>query len=316
MKTNEWAADIYYRLVKIRLTEQAIADNYQQQEMRCPVHLSIGQEAVAVGVCVALKDDDIIFSTHRCHSHYLGKRGDLDKMIAELYGKQTGCSGGLGGSMHLLDESVGMMGSSAIVGGSIPLGVGAALSIKMSGESDQVAIPFFGDGATEEGVFHESLSFASLHKLPVIFIAENNFVATSSPLDARRPMDNIFRHGEVFGIPSCAVDGNNVVEVYEASRKAVEIARNGGGPSLIEARTYRLMGHVGPSEDKCSGSRTEREWDQWRKKCPIKNFEAYCDDQQLLSEIERIKTTKDIEDEIKRAFEFAKNSKPAVNGSI
>jgi TPP-dependent pyruvate/acetoin dehydrogenase alpha subunit len=311
MKTKEWASDIYYRLVKIRLAEEAIAENYKQQEMRCPVHLSIGQEAVAVGVCAALKDDDIIFSTHRCHSHYLGKGGSLERMIAELHGKQTGCSGGLGGSMHLVDESVGMMGSSAIVGGSIPLGVGAALSIKMSGESDQVAIPFFGDGATEEGVFHESLSFASLHKLPVVFIAENNFVATSSPLVARRPKDNIFRHGEVFGIPGHAVNGNNVVEVYETARKAVEIARKGEGPSLIEARTYRMMGHVGPNEDKCSGLRTEQEWDHWRKKCPIKNFEAYCDDQQLLSEKERSDITKGIEDEVRQAFEFAKTSKPA-----
>ena len=147
MSSSKWASDVYYRLLKIRLTEEAIADEYKQQEMRCPVHLSIGQEAVAVGICAALRDDDIIFSTHRCHSHYLGKGGNLDRMIAELYGRRTGCAGGLGGSMHLVDESVGMMGSSAIVGGSIPLGVGAALSIKMSGKSDQVAIPFFGDGA-------------------------------------------------------------------------------------------------------------------------------------------------------------------------
>jgi acetoin:2,6-dichlorophenolindophenol oxidoreductase subunit alpha len=311
MKTKEWVADIYYRLVKIRLAEEAVAENYKRQEMRCPVHLSIGQEAVAVGVCAALRDDDIIFSTHRCHSHYLGKGGSLDRMIAELHGKQTGCSGGLGGSMHLVDEGVGMMGSSAIVGGSIPLGVGAALSIKISGETDRVAVPFFGDGATEEGVFHESLSFASLHKLPVIFIAENNFVATASPLVARRPMDNIFQHGGVFGIPGHAVNGNDVVEVYDVAQKAIAIARKGEGPSLIEARTYRLMGHVGPAEDKCTGLRTEREWNHWRKQCPIKNFEAYCDDRQLLSKKERGKITKGIEDEIEQAFRFAKTSQPA-----
>lgn len=311
MKTKKWASDIYYRLLKIRLTEEAIADEYKQQEMRCPVHLSIGQEAVAVGVCAALRDDDIIFSTHRCHSHYLGKGGGLNEMIAELYGKKTGCSAGLGGSMHLVDERVGMMGASAIVGGSIPLGVGAALSIKMSGPSDRVAVPFFGDGATEEGVFHESLSFAALHKLPVIFIAENNFVATASPLSARRPKDNIFQHGDVFGIPGHAVNGNNVVEVYETVEKAVDRARKGEGPSLIEARTYRLMGHVGPNEDKCSGLRTEQEWDNWRKKCPIKAFETFCDDQQILSERERHNITEDIKDEIKQAFEFAKASELA-----
>ncbi len=311
MNNKEWATDIYHRLIKIRLTEEAIADEYKQQEMRCPVHLSIGQEAVAVGVCAALRDDDIIFSTHRCHSHYLGKGGNLDRMIAELYGKKSGCAAGLGGSMHLVDESVGMMGSSAIVGGSIPLGVGAALSIKMSGQSDQVAVPFFGDGATEEGVFHESLSFAALHKLPVIFIAENNFVATSSPITARRPKDNIFQHGEVFGIPGHAINGNDVVEVYKTTQQAVERARKGEGPSLIEARTYRVMGHVGPNEDKSSGLRTEQEWDKWREKCPIKAFERYCDEQQILSKSERREITQGIENEIRQAFEFAKASELA-----
>jgi pyruvate dehydrogenase E1 component alpha subunit len=306
MTTKKWASDIYHRLIKIRLTEEAIADEYKQQEMRCPVHLSIGQEAVAVGVCAVLEDDDIIFSTHRCHSHYLGKGGNLSSMIAELYGKKSGCSGGLGGSMHLVDESVGMMGSSAIVGGSIPLAVGAALSMKMSDQEGRVAIPFFGDGATEEGVFHESLSFAALHKLPVIFIAENNFVATASPLTARRPKDNIFQHGEVFGIPNYCVDGNNVVEIYETTQKAVEQARIGEGPSLIEARTYRLMGHVGPTQDKCSGLRTEQEWEQWRKKCPIRNFEAYCDNRVLLSKDERKVIQEKIQSDINRAFEMAK----------
>tara|TARA_B100000686_G_C16799862_1_gene985157 strand:+ start:2923 stop:3867 length:945 start_codon:yes stop_codon:yes gene_type:complete len=311
MNDKEWASDIYHRLIKIRLTEEAIADKYGEQEMRCPVHLSIGQEAVAVGVCAALRDDDIIFSTHRCHSHYLGKKGGLNKMIAELYGKKTGCAGGLGGSMHLVDESVGMMGSSAIVGGSIPLGVGAALSIKMSGQSDQVTVPFFGDGATEEGVFHESLNFASLHKLPVIFIAENNFVATSSPINARRPKDNIFQHGEVFGIPGHTVNGNNVIEVFKTAQKAVERARKGEGPSLIEARTYRLMGHVGPSQDKSSGLRTEQEWDDWRQKCPIKNFEDDCDDQRLITKEERRIIREKVQSAIKEAFNIAKADKPA-----
>jgi acetoin:2,6-dichlorophenolindophenol oxidoreductase subunit alpha len=311
MKTKKWAADIYYRLLKIRLTEETVAEKYKQQEMRCPVHLSIGQEGVAVGVCAALRDNDIIFSTHRCHSHYLGKRGSLKSMIAELYGKRTGCSSGLGGSMHLVDESVGMMGSSAIVGGSIPLGVGVALSFKLSGLSNRVAVPFFGDGATEEGVFHESLSFAALHQLSVVFIAENNFVATASPSTARRPIDNISQQGEAFGIPGYCIDGNNVVQVYEAARESVERARDGNGPSLIEARTYRLMSHVGPNEDKCSGARTEQEWDRWREKCPIKKFESYCDDQQLLSQNERNEIIQEIKGEVERAFEFAKVSEPA-----
>jgi acetoin:2,6-dichlorophenolindophenol oxidoreductase subunit alpha len=311
MINKEWVADVYYRLIKIRLTEEAISENYAEQEMRCPVHLSIGQEAVAAGVCSSLNDDDIVFSTHRCHSHYLGKGGRLSRMIAELYGKKTGCAGGLGGSMHLLDEKVGMMGASAIIGGSIPLGVGAALSFKLSGSSDRVSVPFFGDAATEQGVFYESLNFAALHKLPVIFIAENNFIATASPLAARRLKDNIFQHGETFGIPAYSVNGNNVVEVYEAAKESVDRARDGKGPSLIEARTYRLMRHVGPEVDKDSDLRTEQEWNHWREQCPIRNFEAYCDEQQLLSEKERDKITRGIESEVRKSFEFAKASEPA-----
>ncbi len=310
MNLAKSASKIHENLILVRLTEEAIVAEYGNQEMKCPVHLSIGQEAVAVGVCEALEHTDVAFSTHRCHSHYLAKGGDLNAMIAELYGKKTGCAGGLGGSMHLIDERVGMMGASAIVGGSIPLAVGAALSFKMD-KAPHVAVTFFGDGASEEGVFHESLSFAALHKLPVLFICENNFAATASPLDARRPIDNIFEHGKVFGIPGVRVDGNQLPEVYQAAQKAVERARGGNGPSLIEARTYRWMKHVGPEEDKTSGNRTPEEWEQWKQKCPVKQFEALALKEGWLRQDEMEQTRNKIQAKLEAAFQFAKSGEPA-----
>ena len=308
----KFARGIYYRLVKIRLVEEAIAKEYANQEMRCPVHLSIGQEAVAVGVLSNFNDQDVIFSTHRCHSHYLGKGGDLNAMIAELYGKQNGCANGLGGSMHLFDKKVSMLGASAIVGGSIPLAVGAALSFKLS-NAPYIAAPFFGDGATEEGVFHECLNFAALKNLPVIFVCENNFASISSTLEARRPLDNIFKHGELYGIPGYSVDGNDVIKVHEVAKRAVQQAKRNGGPSLIEARTYRMMEHCGPKEDKSSGIRTPEVWQNWKTNCPIRRFEKYCQEHKLLDlkEQESIKTG--VFEEIKAAFEFAKSGEEAVN---
>jgi TPP-dependent pyruvate/acetoin dehydrogenase alpha subunit len=310
MNLAKSAATLYQNLIRVRLTEEAIVAEYGNQEMKCPVHLSIGQEAAAVGVCVALKDSDVAFSTHRCHSHYLAKGGDLNAMIAELYGKKTGCAAGLGGSMHLVDERVGMMGASAIVGGSIPLAVGAALKFKLD-RLPHVAVAFFGDGASEEGVFHESMNFAALHKLPVLFVCENNFAATASPLDARRSVDNIFEHGNMFGVPGTRVDGNNLPEVYQAALEAVDRARAGNGPSLIEARTYRLMKHVGPQEDKTSGSRTPEEWEQWKQKCPVKQFEVLVLKNHWLKqdEMEQIQTK--IRRDLKAAFQFARESEPA-----
>lgn len=310
MIRKEQARGLYENLVRIRMTEEAIAEEYARQEMRCPVHLSIGQEAAAVGVSAALKDTDVVFSTHRCHSHYLGKGGNLNAMIAELYGKKTGCAGGLGGSMHLIDQSVGMLGASAIVGGSIPLAVGAALSFKMDG-APHVAVAYFGDGACEEGVFHESLNFAALHKLPVIFACENNFTATASPLSARRPIDNIHEHGRVFGIPGIRVDGNDVGEVYNAAYRAVARAREGLGPTLIEARTFRMMRHVGPQVDKTTGVRTPEMWEEWQKKCPVRRFEDTCLQNGWLSQEEMASIRKGIEEAIQAAFEFAKSSEDA-----
>ncbi|MDP2932326.1 MAG: thiamine pyrophosphate-dependent dehydrogenase E1 component subunit alpha, partial [Chloroflexota bacterium] len=227
--------EMYEMMLRIRRVEDKIVEVYPEQEMRCPTHLSIGQEAAAVGVCAALRRDDCVFSTHRCHAHYLAKGGDIRRLFAELYGKKTGCTGGKGGSMHFADESVGMMGTSAIVGASIPLAVGAALAFSMKG-NDRVAVAFFGDAGVEQGVFHESLNFAALRRLPVLFACENNQYATQTHIAKRQALDNIYQRGEIYGIPGERVDGNDVLAVYQAAQRAVERGRRGEGPTLLECR--------------------------------------------------------------------------------
>src|SRR3989338_9607744 len=182
---------LYRKLLLIRQTEEKIAEKYQEREMRCPVHLSIGQEAVAVGVCDNLKKEDIVYSNHRCHAHYLAKGGNLNRMIAEIYGKETGCAKGRGGSMHLIDLAAGFGGATPIVGNSVPIAVGAAFSNKLKGDKN-IAVVFLGDGSTEEGVFHESLNFAILKKLPVLFVCENNLFSVYTNLSERQPKRQIY----------------------------------------------------------------------------------------------------------------------------
>lgn len=270
------------QMLLIRGVEEGIVHQYRDQDeiigrkqepehaIRCPTHLSIGQEAPAVGVCAALEVTDVIYSTHRCHAHYLAKGGDLHRMVAELFGKVTGCAKGKGGSMHLVDTSVGMLGSSAIVGGSIPLAVGSALAAQMRGEQT-VAVCFFGDGAVEEGIFHESLHFAALRKLPVIFACENNVYATLSHIDARQNTP-IYERAASYGAVGERVDGNDVEAVVLASRRAVERARAGQGPTLFEFPTYRWLGHVGPTADTGSARRSQSELELWKTRCPIERL--------------------------------------------
>ena len=293
--------EIYEMMLRIRRFEEKIGDVYPEQEMRCPTHLSIGQEAAAVGVCAPLRPDDYVFSTHRCHAHYLAKGGDARRMIAELYGKKTGCTGGKGGSMHLIDEAVGMMGTSAVVGSSIPLAVGAALAFSMQG-SDRVAVAFFGDAGVEQGVFHESLNFAALKRLPVLFVCENNFYATQSPITNRQPLDTIFEHGEVYGIPGERVDGNDVLASYLAADKAIKRCRQGGGPTLLEYRTYRWREHVGPNFDYDMGYRTREEVETWMAKCPIESWKGQLLRAKVASEDDLEKICSRIDQEIEAVF--------------
>jgi len=296
---------MYEMMLRIRRLEEEIAEAYREQEMRCPTHLSIGQEAAAVGICAALKLDDVIFSTHRCHAHYLAKGGDPRRMLAELYGRKTGCAGGKGGSMHLIDESVGMMGTSSIVGASVPLAAGAAFAFSMQ-ESAQVAVAFLGDAGVEQGVFHESLNFAALKRLPLIFVCENNFYATQSPLTNRQPTDNIYKLGEVYGIPGMRLDGNDVLAVYNAAVKTIERCRRGEGPTLLELRTYRWREHVGPNYDWDMGYRTREEVEEWMKKDPVKTWEGRLLKAKITGEADLKRIGKRIEKEIKTAFALAK----------
>lgn len=296
---------LHREMLRIRLVEEAIADRYAEQEMRCPVHLSIGQEAVAVGVCQALRQTDRVFSTHRCHAHYLAKGGDLKAMLAEIYGKAAGCIGGRGGSMHLMDPAKGMISSVPIVASSIPLAAGAALSDQLDG-NDTVSVAFIGDASVEEGVFHETANFASLRKLPVLFVCENNLYSVYTPLRQRQPdrvlADVICAHR----VRAVTVDGNNVAAVRRATEEAVNYARAKDGPSFLVFDTYRWREHCGPSYDNNLGYRAEEEYEEWKVRCPIELHRRQLRSLHLLSDGEEQELIGELKREIDAAFEFAK----------
>lgn len=259
---------LYRTMLRIRLAEEAIADLVEGQRVHTPCHLYIGQEAIAAGVCAALETKDVVWGTHRSHGHYLAKGGDLRAMMAEIMGKATGCSHGRGGSMHLLAQDVGILGTVPIVAGTIPLAVGAGLAAKIK-KSGQVSVSFFGDGAMEEGHFHESMNMAAVYRLPVIFACENNFYSSHLPLLQRRVEDNLYKAGEFHGMPSERLDGNDAVAVFEATERAVQRARSGQGPTFLEFRTYRWRGHVGASWDEDVGVKRKDELGEWLAKDPI-----------------------------------------------
>lgn len=267
--TTELGRRLLRDMIRIRRAEETLADLYPAQEMRTPTHFSIGQEAVAVGVCATLHQADAIYSGHRCHAHYLAKGGNLDAMVAELYGKETGCARGRGGSVHLSDPAAGVLASSAILGQTMAVAVGTALAFAMDG-LPRVAVCFFGDGTVEEGIFHETLNFAVVKKVPVLFVCENNGYSTHTRLDVRQPAGvTIQARAAAYGMPSQAVDGNDVFAVYEAAAAAVARCRRGGGPAFLECATYRWREHVGPLWDYDKGYRTKAEVDTWIARCPI-----------------------------------------------
>lgn len=298
---------LYEIMLKIRLTELKIEELYPEDEMRTPIHLCIGQEAIAAGVCANLNKDDYVFSNHRGHGHYIAKGGDLKSMIAELYGKETGCSRGRGGSMHLVDTLVGFMGSSSIVGGNIPVATGAALGSLLRSDG-RVSVAFFGDAASEEGVMPESMNFAALKRLPVVYICENNFYSVCSHQSARQANCDISLRPKAFGISSYSVDGTDVAEVYSVSKKAIGAARSGKGPSFIECRAYRWRGHAGAGDPQKDAYRKEDEWKEWMAKDPVGDFESKLVRKGLITE-RRIKELADTAvKEISEAFAFAKRS--------
>jgi len=299
---------LLFEMLRVRLVEEQIAELYPEWEMRCPVHLCVGQEAVPVGVCAHLAREDYVLSGHRSHGHYLAKGGDLRGMMAEIYGKVTGCSQGKGGSMHLVDLSTGFLGATPIVGSTIPIAVGAALGCTMRGER-RVTVAFFGDAAPETGVFHESLNFAALKQLPVVFVCENNLYSTSSPLSVRQPAGRaIFWLAKGHGIESHQGDGNDILEVSELAGRAVRKAREGGGPSFLEFETYRWREHCGPNYDFDLGYRTEQEFLEWKPRCPIARLKQRLMEGGSLSEQELKEMADRVRAELDEAVAFAKKS--------
>lgn len=308
-KTSEkLAVELFQGMLRIRMIEEAIADRYSEQKMRCPVHLSIGQEAVAVGVCKAALHSDYLISNHRAHAHYLAKGGSVKRMMAEIYGKATGCSSGKGGSMHLIDLESNIIGTTPIVGGSLPVGVGVAFASALRKENRATLI-FFGEAATEEGVWAESINFASLRKLPILFICENNLYSVYSPLSVRQPPERSrLAIAQAHGMSTLKGYGNDPEEVYRISKQAMESIRRGSGPFLVEFDTYRYREHCGPNVDDAQGYRPKEEISYWHERCPILTYESRLREQNLLSSELLASLKKEIKKEIDEAFLFAEQS--------
>ena len=305
--TSEKKLELFYAMLRIRCVQERIESLYLQDEMKTPVHLYIGQEAIAVGFCSALNKDDYISSNHRSHGHYLAKGGDLKALIAELYCKTDGCSKGFGGSMHVVDVSVGQLGSSSIVGGGIPIGTGLGLALKMKA-TKRVSVVFFGDGAADEGVLYESLNFAMLKKLPVVYVLENNQWSVCSHVSSRKAGDNIFHQADPHLLLTRKIDGNHIQTIYETAHEAVDRARKGLGPSFIECETYRILGHAGCASQDPSGYRNPAEVEAWKGRCPVKTFQNLLEAEQVLTPEILDAMEKRIASEISDAFEFAQRS--------
>jgi pyruvate dehydrogenase E1 component alpha subunit len=295
---------MYERMLKIRHFEDRVKDLFAAGEMPGFVHLYLGQEAVAVGACAPLNQDDYITSTHRGHGHIIAKGGNVRLMMAELYGKATGYNKGKGGSMHIADPRLGILGANGIVGAGLPIATGAGLSAKLR-KSGQVAVCFFGDGASNEGTFHEAVNIASAFDLPVVYVCENNLYAVGTKQSDVRKVEDIADRGGGYAIPGLALDGNNVIAVYEACREAVDRARAGMGPTLIECKTYRWRTHF---EGEPDTYRPPEEVEAWIKREPIAPYRKSLIDQGVLTEAEAAGVEADVLTELDAAVEFARQS--------
>lgn len=303
--SKEQLLALYRNMLMIRRCEEQLVKMYAAGKIYGGVHTYIGEEAVATGVCAHLNTEDVVFSTHRSHGHALSKGVTPRELIAELLGRSTGCSHGRGGSMHLFKPESGMLGSSGIVGPSITLAAGAAYTFKLL-KQERISIAFFGDGAVNNGSFHEGLNLATTWNLPVIFVCENNLYATEIPFATVTKNPQVAERAQAYGLLGVAVDGNDVLAVNQAAGEAVQRARSGGGPTLLECRTYRTRAHAEGMRD--TGYRTQEEIAAWKARCPIKSFEA-----RLLAEAVVAQTELDqIEAEVKAVIEdataFALNS--------
>lgn len=297
--------DMYRKMVIIRVFEYKVKDLFWKGIIVGALHLSIGQEAVPVGVCTALRKGDYMVSNHRGHGHCIAMGVDIKRMMAELFGRKTGVCKGKGGSMHLADFSVGMLGASAVVGANMPLAVGAGLSIKLR-KTDQVAVTFFGDGASNQGTFHESINLAVIWRLPVLFVCENNQYAESTKVSDVMLVQNVADRAVAYGIPGVIVDGMDVMAVYEATEKAAERAREGKGPTLIECKTYRYMGHE--EGDPWTTYRSEEEVEKWKKRDSINRFKSYLIEKGILTEDKANEIEENVKKLVEEAVKFAEES--------
>ncbi len=302
--TREDKIDMLYKMMLIRGFEEKVEELFSLNLIHGSTHLYIGQEATAVGACKALNKDDYITSTHRGHGHCIAKGGDVKYMMAELLGRKTGYCKGKGGSMHIVDIDIGILGANGVVGGGIPIATGAGLSIKMRG-TKQVVICFFGDGAVNQGSFHESLNLASIWNLPVIYIIENNLYGMSMAVSKAVKIERLADRAKAYNIPGIVMDGNDVINVYDTVSEAVEKVRNGEGPILIESLTYRWRGH---SRSDARAYRTREEEAEWREKCPIKRFKERLIAEGLLTEEGFRELQMKVDEDLNSAVEFAKAS--------
>jgi pyruvate dehydrogenase E1 component alpha subunit len=298
------AEQIYRTMVKIRRFEEKVIQLYADGEIPGFMHIYVGEEAVAAGVCAALEKHDYITSTHRGHGHCIAKGGRLDLMMAELFGRSTGYCKGKGGSMHIADLDIGILGANGIVGGGLPIAVGTAAGIKYKGDN-RVCVCFFGDGATNIGSFHEACNLASTWGLPVIFVCENNQFAQTTPQSEHQKIKDVAKRAIAYDIPAVTVDGNDVLKVYEAVKKAVGNARQGGGPTFIECKTYRWRGHW---EGDPQPYRTAEDVARWKEKCPIDRFKEYLVTNEISTEQELEKIDMEVARELEEAVEFARES--------
>lgn len=302
--SKETILEMYKRMNEARAFEEKVSYFFARGMVHGTTHLSIGQEASSVGACMALNNDDLITSTHRGHSQVIGKGIDLNKMMAELLGKYTGYCKGKGGSMHIADVDAGNLGANGVVGGGHGIAVGAALTQQMK-KTGKVVLCFFGDGASNEGSFHEALNLASVWKLPVIFYCENNLYGMSVPQNKAMNIKNIADRAKSYGIPGHIIDGNNAVEVYNRTKEIAKYVREGNGPVLIESKTYRWLGH---SKSDAQIYRSKEEVEEWKSKCPIKQLRNYIIENKISTEEELDKIENNARESIEKAVEFANNS--------
>jgi TPP-dependent pyruvate/acetoin dehydrogenase alpha subunit len=297
--------NLYRTMLTIRRFEERVSAEYARGNALGYVHLYIGEEAVAAGVCNNLRKDDRIVSSHRGHGHSIAKGADVKRMMAEVFGKKTGYCKGKGGSMHIADFSIGMLGANGIVGAGMPIAVGAGLAAQLE-KKDKIAAVFFGDGATQEGEFHESLSLASVWHLPMVFVCENNLYAAGTPARFALPVQDIYKKAEGYNMPGVVVDGNDVTAVNEAARELVTRARQGGGPALLECKTYRWHEHF--ESTTFPDMRPKEELESWKKKCPVTRTKKQLLDEEILSEKELEDMNTEILEKIAEAVKFAAES--------